>query len=357
LNKLELDVSLFESEASFYLSHVMSGSPAALISSSKTAILPILEAIRNNQVHEIFAQALNKKCLCVAALCCAPPNSGQSLTNPDPTELIQHYDAKATGKAFRAICIAISRREYPLIVAEQLSQSLCRKGLPELNSLVKNGLYELGRGVAMAPFREGKHSIDRVFLQNLHVYSGAKQSGEFSNLLGESQYFAFKAFIEEGNSFNVVDFLDYANGLAGNDTSLKQAVVDNYLTAFRKVFENPRATEMASLINLLLTTNHPALDDYRLAVIKSVDTMMGLDDFLKASIKLQSMQKKSSENVTQEIATVYIEAGAAVLTAGIKDRDDYTYLSNLPGFDIYSIDIKKIPKQARGAALEHGLGL
>lgn len=358
MNKLELDLAILEAEASRYLSDISSGVPAALKPPSMSGILPILEAVSTNQVHELFTQALNNRCLCVASLCCNPPDVGLNLINHDPAALIERYDANAPGKALRAICIAIAKKEFPLLVGEHLSKVLCAKGLPVLNTLVKNGLYELGMGVGMAPFKEGKTSLDRLFLSNLHKYAGAQPEESFTNLLGESQYFAFIGFIEEGASLNTVEFLEYATGLAGGVPSLKKAVVDNYITAFNKVFaKKPRATDLASVITLLLSTNHPSVDDYRLAVIKSIDTKYELTDFLKASFKLYSRHYNEYQDVPSVIAAVYIDVDPEVLTAGIRDQEDYKSLSALPGFDMYRIDVTKIPKQARGAALEHGLGL
>lgn len=358
MNKLEVDLAILEAEASRYLSIVSSGSPAALTPPAMTGILPILEAVSKNQVHELFTQALNNKCLCVASLCCNPPSVGLTLIKHDPAALIEKYDGAVPGKAMRAICIAIAKKEFPLLVAEYLSKALCTKGLPNLNTLVKNGLYELGRGVALARFKEGHESTDRLFLEGLHKHSGAQHSESFTNLLGESQYHAFKAFIEEGSPLNYDKFLDYATSFSEDVPSLKQAVVDNYITAFRAIFsKKTNSTDIASVVTLLLTANHPSLDDYRLAVIKSVDATYDLTDFLKVCFKLHSSLARATDVIPSDIATAYIEADPEVLTAGIKDRHDYATLSELPGFDMDTIDITKIPKQARGAALEHGLGL
>jgi hypothetical protein len=355
--KLDLDLLKLELEASNYLSKVTSGNSDSNSRPSTDGISPILEAVNNGQATSLFAMALDTKCLSVASLCVSPLPVGLASSKPAPDDLIKSYDGNTPGKALRAVCVALSNRDYPIEAVDALSKSLALNGLAPLNTLVKNGLYEMGRAVAVSRFREDEVSVDRLLISNFHEHSGVDVAGSFSDVLQETQYAMFKAYIEEGSMVYIKEFFEFANGLCMGNDSLQTTMVNSYLRAFQKAFQRPASHDEAQVVSLLLTVDQPALDGYRLAVIKEVDPNLGLDDYLKASFLVASLSKNSEYELETIVAEAYLVAGIDVITQGIRDREDYLSLSRIPRFDMDKIDVKKIPKQARGAALEHGLGL
>jgi hypothetical protein len=356
ISEPDLDLLKLETEASNYFARVSSD----ILKSTQLSldgIFPILEAVSSGQSSALFAKALDAKCLCVASLCVSPPAVGLTPGQTGADDLIKLYDGNTPGKALRAICIAASLRNYPIKVIDVLSKSLAINGLAPLNTLVKNGLFEIGRAVANSRFSEREVSVDRLMISNFHEYSDCKVSGVFNEVLQQAQYEMFKAYIEEGSMIYLKEFLEFANGLCAGNEALQSTMVNSYLRAFQKAFERPASHDVALVVMLLLTVDQPSLDGYRLAVIKNVNPSLGLDDYLKASFLVTDLPKNSDYEISEIVAEAYLVASMDVITQGIRDREDYTSLSRIPRFDLDKVDVRKIPKQARGAALEHGLGL
>lgn len=355
-----LDLNKLETSASYYLEHSSRGltQDSSIPRSVMDGILPVLEVISSGKSSELFKAALDKRKLCLAALCVSPPEIGISLAPRIPGSLVANYDASHAGKAFRRICIGISKCDYPLVVADILAEEISANGIEyEENTLVKNGLYELARTISVALISSHKPTVEHRFVSKLHALNQPEDVENYRVLLSEMQKEIFSAYINDGKVSQVKEFFDFIDELSGGHESRQLSSVELFDHVLRQEFTSPTADDVIRVTNLILTVDHPSLDKYRSKAIVFSDQSLQDSDYLKAALKLVSKMTVSNEWEMGKLAEIYNEAGSAVLSDGIRDREDYLALSALPGLKMAEIDITKIPKQARGAALEHDLGL
>lgn len=320
-------------------------------------ILPVLEALSSGKSQALFTSAMDSQKLAIAALICEPPSLPISFPLNRAGDLIKNYDGTHRGKGFRAACVRFAEKNYPLIVADIISKEIGAPGLsygPTV--LVKNGISEISTALARAKFDPDEQSIEHRFLRNLFRGRDLEVGGAFAQLADLILKEMFSAHLNDGRFHKSKQFFEAIESLSETTPENINRSVEAFKSSVSKELSNASSDNVELLIALLLSRNEPGLDKYRLAVIKAMDDTLDISDYLKATFivigKLKGVGK-----FMESISEIYIEAGYDVLTGGIKDASDYNALSEIPNIDMSKISPKDIPRQARGAALEHGLGL
>lgn len=354
-----LDLNKLERSASSYLSHKerSQDQDSPVHRSIMDGILPILESLSSGKSQVLFKSSMDSKKLCIAALLCDPPAIGINFPVKPAGEHTKQYDANHPGKGFRAACVGFSETNYPLIVADILANEFGAPGLsygPTI--LVKNGISELSATLSRARLGSDTPSVEAHFTQKVFRGGDLEISGAFSQLSDLIRQEMFSAHINEGRSHQNLEFFQIIESLSDGSESGINRTVDAFKLAVEKELSNASSLNVELMVSLLLTTNTPGLDKYRLAAIKAMDDSLELDDYLKGSFMVID-KLKGVGNYMESISKIYLEVGYPELTKGIRGSFDYHALSDLPNIDMSKISPKDIPRQARGAALELGLGL
>lgn len=354
---LNLDLNELERSASTYLKHIEGGLDQvnSVPRSVMDGIMPILEIISSGMSQALFDRAMDARNPCTAALLCEPPAIGISLPGRPTGELIKAYDASHPGKGFRAVCIALSEYKNPLIVADILSREVKAGGPYGPSILVKNGIHAISIALARASLDSDSPGEEHRFALQVFKDDEPGQSGAFTHLADFIRQEMFSAHLNEGRFYKTKAFIELIESLGSESNGQAQAVAAFKQAAIKEI-EKSSQDNVELLIRLLMTTDTPSLDPYRLAAIKVIDESLELDDYLKGSFALVNSHRGIG-NYIKNLGDVYVECGYDALTAGIRDAADWNSLSEFPGIDMNKISVKDIPRQARGAALEHGLGL
>lgn len=320
-------------------------------------ILPVLEAISSGKSQALFKSSMDSKKLCIAALLCEPPALGISFPVKPAGELTKQYDASHPGKGFRAACVGFSETNYPLIVADILASEIGAPGLsygPTI--IVKNGISELSSALSRARLGSDTPGVEVRFTQKVFTNGDLEISGAFSQLSDLIRKEMFSAHINEGRSSQNSEFFELIESLSGGSEAGIERTADAFKFAVEKELSNASSLNVELIVTLLLDVDSPDLDKYRLAAIKAIDDSLELDDYLKGSFEAIAKLKGVGKYM-ESISKIYLEVGYPALTKGIRGSSDYQALADLPGIDMSKISLKDIPRQARGAALELGLGL
>ena len=166
----------------------------------------------------------------------------------------------------------------------------------------------------------------------------------------------FSAHLNDGRFHKTQKLIEIIESLSNNSEEGIARAVEAFKFCVDKELSNASSNNVELIIALLLKNYASKLDRYRLAAIKAMDESFDLSDYLKACFKATGMLKGVGKYMEQ-ISEIYVEAGYDVLTKGIKDASDFHALAEIPHIDMGKINLKEIPRQARGAALEIGLGL
>lgn len=354
---LNLDLKELERSASSYLTHIKGGLDQvnSVPRSVMDGIMPILEVISSGMSQALFDRAMDAKNLCTAALLCEPPAIGISLPERPSGELIKAYDARHPGKGFRAVCIAISEYKTPILVVDILSREIKAGGPYSPSTLVKNGIHEISIALACSDLDSDSSGEESRFVKQVFKDNDTGQPGAFTQMADFIRQEMFSAHLNEGRFYKTKAFIEIIESLGSESDGHAQVVAD-FKQAAAKEVEKSSQNNVDLLIRLLMTTDTPSLDPYRLSTIKAIDESLELDDYLKGSFTLVN-NHRGIGNYMKDLGEVYIECGYDALTAGIRDAADWNFLSEIPGIDMSKISLKNIPRQARVAALEHGLGL
>jgi hypothetical protein len=316
-------------------------------------ILPILEALSCGESQALFNASVSGQHLCIASILCDPPKIGLNLPPVTPGTLASGYDKKISGRAFRDVCIGLSEKFYPKSISLALAREIAssQKAIV-LSAVVKNGVSVLSGAMARAGFVRDEMPAECIFIADLYEQSKLSGAQTLRAVLEALTPELYVAYITEGSSSYLAQYFNFIENIEGS----RDSALATFSSILQNEFEAPSASTIQVIISLLLS-RETSLDPYRLAIMKELDPEMEPDDYLKASFKMIEKGRTYGMYNMQYIAEVYLEAGYAELAEGIRDKEDYLALSNLPGLDISQIDVKKIPKQARGLALEMSLGL
>lgn len=353
-----LDLNELENSATSYFSKKEDSSDQDLPVHRRVmdGIFPVLEAISSGESQALFKRAMDSKKLSLAAIICDPPAIGISFPVRPDGELVKLYDAKHAGRAFRAVCVGFSEKNYPLAVADILSKEVGAEGLSYgPSTLVKNGIAELSSALARSRLDAANPSVEQRFAC-LIFSSGDKTEGSFRQLSDLIRREMLSAHLNEGRFYKSKDYFQLIEDLSGNTPAGDALTLAAFKDCVTKELSNASSNNVELLIALLLTQNDPMLDRYRIATLKSLDDNHDLSDFLKGSFQVIGKLKGVGKYM-ESISEIYVEAGYAALTDGIKDSSDYQMLADMPNIDISRISPRDIPRHARGAALERELGL
>lgn len=353
------DLGSLDSSASYYLEHAakskIEGIPVPR--NVMDGIFPILEKISSGKCEELFKSALDQRMLSIATVCCNPPSFGINHPAKSPGDMINIYDGKHKGRAFREICIGISKKDFPIAVAETMASAIISAGTNYGKSvLVENGIHELGDTIAGSVFNKNK-TIDQAFVAALAYSANENRNADLSSIVIRIQKQAMQSHLVYGSVNQTKEFCDFMDNLSGDEPSVQAAVIYAFSEITANALSNLNEQEALRLTNILLTVGYPTVDKYRKIILDNIDQDYEERHYLKAALSLIGMLKKKDPYEMERLASIYSEAGSAVLTDGIIDRADYVGLSELPGLDMALINVKEIPRQARGAAIETELGI